>query len=345
MNLKPGAEFLYKFATMTNAEAYVEVFHNRLMRPLPDTERTGEYWGSTTRADFYPCLREALCDVQARPIRLLDLGAGSGEMVDHVLKHYPAQVSIVEPNLLMMNKYMQAVERHPKLKVQSILSQPVQNLYAGQSHEEWFKGLPPQDFILASHMIYGLTNTRSEGNVNPEADLLEFLMAMYDKLAVGGTLFVVYAVGENTLLGEAATHHLRFQGGAVEQNVRKTWAARTDLLEHARAKIWLDARFPKYDCKISTRKVESRIYGNDIEDMASYCTLGELTQIDGEHFDISKLQHSIKFIRTCGEKYNLAPVFGSRRDGMLSAKIPQVMIKMQKCRRLLPKFTQQTSWY
>lgn len=337
--MSPRPEFLYKFATMTNAEAYVEVFHNRLMKPMPDTGLTGEYWGSTTRAEFYPMLRDALCGIHAKPFRILDVGAGSGEMVDHVLKDYAADVSIVEPNLFMMHRYMQSIRRYPRLNPLSLLSQPVQTLYAGQENNDWFKKLPPQEFILASHMIYGLTDSRREDGINPEEDLLNFLTAMYEKLTDGGTLFIVYAVGEDTLLGEAAAHHLRIKGGNLEENVRKTWLARTNLLEHACAKLWLDARFPRHVCKFTTKRVESRIYGDNVEDIAAYCTLGELTQIDGEHFDISKLQHSLNFIKNHADDYNLRTVIGSQRDGMLTATIPQVVCKLQKCRRLLPRFT------
>lgn len=74
-------ENIRKFSAMSNAEAYVEAFHNRLMRPLPDSDVTGEYWGSTTRLDFYPLLREALAELSCnRDVKILDVGAG-GEII------------------------------------------------------------------------------------------------------------------------------------------------------------------------------------------------------------------------------------------------------------------------
>lgn len=332
MNQTTTGEFLYKFATMTNAEAYVEVFHNRLMKPLPDTGRTGEYWGSSSRADFYPYLKEAISELRSKPIKLLDVGAGSGEMIDHVLKDYAALISIVEPNLLMLKSYMQALRRHAKLKATDVCSLPIQSMYGENFKEIWLKSLPKQDFILASHMIYGLTNTERDVMINPSEDLLNFLTAMYEKLAEGGTLFVVYAAGENTLLGEAAAHHLRYLGGSREQNVRNTWAARTNLLENAGVKDLIDTRFPQYCANVSTRRVNSYVYGEDLQDIAAYCSLGELTQIDGQSFDIRKLQHSINFIKKHGENYNLQQIIGSKRDGMLKVPTPQVICKIRKCK-------------
>ncbi len=332
MNQIITRETLRKFSQMSNAEAYVEAFHRRLMRPLPESYTTGEYWGSTSRADFYPCLRESLTELSLKKgIKVLDVGAGSGEMIDHVLRDFTAVISAVEPNPLMLRSYLEALNRHPKLKVNETYQGTIQSLYEGQPEEAWLKNLQHQDMVLASHMIYGLTSSTSKIDINPHEDLMTFLSAMYEKLDVDGILFIVYTVGENTVFGESAAHYLGQVNGIFERNVRQIWKVRADLLEHAGARIRLEERFPNYNCRFSTRRVDSSVYGDTVDDIASYCILGELTQIDGNPFDINRMRHHFEFLEVHGKEFNLRKVIGGNRDGMLTVSSPQVICKIKKC--------------
>lgn len=330
---KTAIETIRKFSTMTNAEAYVEVFHNRLMRPLPDSDVTGEYWGNASRADFYPHLREALGKLSSKgPIRVLDVGAGSGEMVDHVLKHFPVAISTIEPNPRMLHNYLEALKRNAMM-AESMYEGTVQSLYEGQPGHTWLKKVPAFNFVLASHMIYGLTSAASTGELDPERDLRQFLAAVYEKLADDGIMFIVYAVGENTILGEAAAYCLSHISASHENNVRKIWKARTHLLEFQNVQEHLNVLFPNYRCEVSTTRVNSLVYGDNLDDIASYCILGELTRIDEEPFDISKLQHIYDFIEKSGGRFAPKPVVGGLRDGMVSIETPQVICTLTKRRR------------
>lgn len=320
---------LRTFSNMTNAEAYVEVFHNRLMRPLPNSLQTGEYWGSTTRADFYPPLRKILSELTASgEARVLDVGAGSGEMIDHVLRNYRVAISAVEPNKIMLESYLEALKRTQGVRLHSAYAGTVQSLYGGKN-ALWLENLPPQHLVLASHMIYGLTSAGSE-EVNPEDDLVSFLSALYNKVEIDGCVFIVYSVGEDTLLGEAAADFLGRWTPQSERNVRRIWQARTNLLENAGAKSQLDALYPDFECEFTVQKVCSRIYGETVDDLAAYCILGELTEIDNRPFNIDKLRSNFEFIANHSNQFNMGEVIGGSRDGMFTATVPQVICTLKK---------------
>ena len=327
---------LQKFFLMTNAEAYVEVMHNRLMRPLPESGRTGEYWGNSQRADFYPCLRDTLFELGfglGKVIKILDVGAGSHEMIDHLLKDYPAIISAVEPNPLMLEQYYTALKRNHRLKLNSIYRGLIQSLYRDQPGQSWLKGLPQQDLILATHMIYGLSSARSNEGVHPQEDLVNFIAAMYDKLEIGGTLFIVYAIGESTILGEAAASYVGQSLPNYEKNIRSIWQARRDLLEQAGIGPVMNTFFPNFKCEVATALTSSYIYGDTVDDIASYCLLGEFTQVDESPFEIEKLLHNYSFIEKHADEFQLQRINEGSRAGMLRVATPQVVCRIKKSRR------------
>jgi SAM-dependent methyltransferase len=325
----PGA--LQIFDGMTNAEAYVEVFHNRLMKPLPDTEKTGEYWGSSSRADFYPYLRKTLSELCTKKgeIKILDVGAGSGEMIEHVIKNYPAILTAIEPNPLMLKSYLKAVHRN-NLKLHGTYSGQVQDIYPHNYAQHWFASLEKQDLVLASHMIYGLTSASSDNEIYPETDLITFLSVLYEKLSDNGTIFLVYAIGENTLLGEAALNCMKYRDDNYAANVRKIWQARTELLEKGIAKQQLDLIHPDFECEFASYITRSNIYGDRIEDIAAYCILGELTEIDNSPFDLKKLIHNFKYVKNHAGEFQLHQVPSGQREGMYAVSTPQVVCTIKK---------------
>ena len=162
-----STETVENFAHMTNAEAYVEVFHNRFMRPLPESRIEGSYRGNAMREGYYGLLKEALFQygLNENEISLLDVGAGSGEVVDDVLKDYRARISVIEPNDLMFANYMKSMSNYKNITKGSFFRDKVEKLYTNPHLynnwnpnliHPWLKSLKKQDVILALHMIYGL---------------------------------------------------------------------------------------------------------------------------------------------------------------------------------------------
>ncbi len=325
---------LEKFSKFSNEEAYVEAFHKRLMKALPETERTGEYWGSSTRADLYPHLKSILSELEteldsATKIRLLDVGAGSGEVIDHVLKDYKSTISAVEPNPLMLDAYLKSMNKYDNLMLGSTFRGTVQSLYQSQPGESWLSNLPLQNLVISSHMIYGLTR-RDDFEVSPAEDLLQFISAMYEKLAENGVLFVVYAVGENTILGEAGLDYLRKVKASTARNVQKIWEARKNVLENKEVVSHLNELFGQYCCEASSVRTDTRIYGESEDDIAAYCILGDLTEVNSNPFNLDKLCNSFDFIEKHGKDFGLEKVEGGVHDGMISSIVPQVICRFKK---------------
>src|SRR4051812_44127583 len=104
--------------------------------------------------------------------RILAVGAGLGGILEGALKGgRPAGISIEEPNPLLLKQYCHEVSRFPRLSLGQTYEGPIQDLYGGGTATQWLDGLPPQDLILAVHMIYHLTHFAGSEGINPEQDL------------------------------------------------------------------------------------------------------------------------------------------------------------------------------
>src|SRR3954469_14458491 len=98
-----------QYQGLTNAEVYQIAFHKLLM--LPDPLRPGKFLGNSQREQFLPVLERALARLKALSVpRILDVGAGSGEIVEIALSRlHHAVISIEEPNPLLLQEYRREV--------------------------------------------------------------------------------------------------------------------------------------------------------------------------------------------------------------------------------------------
>ena len=339
-----STETVDSFEHMTNAEAYVEVFHNRFMRPLPESNIEGSYRGNGMREGYYGLLKEtlALHSLNKEEVSILDVGAGSGEVVDDVLKNFKARISVVEPNELMVAGYLNSLNKYKNLSRGSIYRDRVEKLYSNPHlynnwnpnlHSPWLRSLKKQDVILANHMIYGLNESTHRNHSNPVHELLLFIRAMYDKLEEGGTLFIVYADLSSSLIGQAGQYYCRKTNQQRAIDNERIWRARHSVFETGVTAQYLNDLFKEYDCELSVRRTDGYCYGDTIDDIISYCTLGELTTVDGFQFEINKLLYCSEFIEAHYEDYDLHTVENGPRKGMLVTNIPQVVCTFEKRRR------------
>lgn len=84
-------EVLDEFQDLTNEEAYVHVFSQRMMKPIPN--RNAEYYGCDQRIDMLPFLKR-LVDKLPENGQVFDVGAGSGDVVDFALQNAPKNTVI-----------------------------------------------------------------------------------------------------------------------------------------------------------------------------------------------------------------------------------------------------------
>ncbi|MCA9805549.1 MAG: hypothetical protein KC777_26445 [Cyanobacteria bacterium HKST-UBA02] len=325
---------LDKFSRMTNAEAYVEVFHNRMMVSLSDSTVRGDCRGNSLRAHFYPSLRRVLARYREREaINILDIGAGSGEVVDAVVRQFPAMLSPVEPNPLMLERYLDAVSMAPMVQLGATFPGPVQALYPTGTNAGWLYNLPAQDVVMVLHSIYPLTIFTAR-DINPASDIVSFISTMYSKLADGGSIFIVYADQPRNYLGQAGLYYFDKVDPASAYNIRMIWRAREVLLEGGGIADPLDNEFPDYFCDVQSVRTNGEVYGDSMEDMVAYCSLGELTSTDAKPFDMKKLLYCSEYIETfMGSFFDFHRETTGPRKGMIAAPAPQVICEIRKERR------------
>ena len=326
-----------KFSSMTNAEVYLEAFHRRMMGPLPGSKVRGHYLGNTHRTDVLPYLVNVLSEFQSKEdIRILDVGAGSGEYLLDVLDDIDTTLSVVEPNPLMVDSYMRILSKFNNVRSGPIYKGKVQDLYSSSFGPDWLDKLKPQHIILALHLVYHLTDFGIDKEHTPEKDIIDFVVSMYDKLDDNGVLFIVYSDQEKSIIGQSAAYYYNKMSRTIPKKMRDTWNARKELLEHSEIARILNNKFPMYSTRTTVSRTASKIFGRKIDDLAVMCTMAEISEPDCRPFDISKLFSAMEFIETHGRHFGLTKVKGTLRSGMWSANIPQVVCELRKIPRTYP---------
>lgn len=301
--------------SLTNAELYEEAFHKRLMLPHPT--RPGEFLGNDQRALFLPQLRSLL--KRAVGGRVLDVGAGSGEMVELALREMPrCELYIEEPNSPLRARYEEKVSQFPNIQLKSSFAGPLEDIATTEAGRSWFASVPSCDAVLAVHMIYHVPE-------NLVADAVAFL---FSKLAKGGAIFLVFA--ERSSLGKAGLYYLRACEANQARAVERTWKMRTELFADRRIQAVIAERFPSETCEVTSVLSPSRVYGRTVEDLAIMAFTGEISGHDRERVDLRKLELCYEYLTLFPKDVDLRTEASGDRKGMVSVAQPQIICEIRK---------------
>lgn len=163
---KSFEKVLHEFDGITNEKAYVNIFAQRMMKPVPG--KSGEFLGCNHRMDMLPFL-QGLIKTLPKDGQIFDVGAGAGDVVDFALKDAfkGTVVNIAEPNATLIRSYLQKLESHNHLRSGIAYEGCLQDYYQGKKRAIFPE--QPQNLILAMHMIYHLTDFTCP-NIHPEED-------------------------------------------------------------------------------------------------------------------------------------------------------------------------------
>lgn len=322
-----------EFTTLNNEEAYVHIFSKRMMRPVPN--RLGEFFGTDQRIHFQPALLRL---VKGLPIdaEIFDVGAGAGDVVDVAIKDAPpgTTVNLEEPNPILLKAYISRLKKYPHLRIGVSYAGPIQDYY--QKNEKIYPA-HPQNLILSIHMIYHLTDFTSP-QITPEKDLIDAIAFLYSLLAVGGSIFIVYADMSDGEKGEAVCglgekfFRERYPKEPYADNLIRIYQARENLLG-PKGVIGheLINRFPDSQCTMKSERTQSHFFADTIEDMAVLALAAELCPVDRKQFDISKLHFCLDNLKLHPEKIGLRKEDGDvPQKGMWKADEPQVLATITK---------------
>lgn len=314
----------------TNAQVYRKAFHDLLM--AVDPSRPGTFLGNSQREDFLPTLSAAVERLSSLPVpRLLDVGAGSGEVVEFALCRLPgAVISFEEPNPLLLERYRQQIAKHPTLKRGAVYPGEVQDFYRSPPGRAWFAELPDQDLILAIHMIYHLTSFATEAPIDPARDIADLLRALYAKLAPGGTLFLVYADQTRSMGGRIGYRFFEQRSRTYARHLREIWNARNRLLRGGEAAGLLDAAHPGARCELRCVETPSRFFARSLEELAILSLTGELGTADKAPFDLSKAESAYATLVGEGAEMGVRTETEGPRKGMVGGNQPQVICEIRK---------------
>lgn len=306
------------FVGLTNAQVYEEAFRNRLMAPHPTN--SGEFLGNDQRALFLPFLRRIVKELGSGTV--LDVGAGSGEILDLVLSELrAAELYIEEPNADLLAHYQNAVLRYPHVHLRGVYPGNAQDFF-GEKGRRWFQQAPLMDLILAIHMIYHV-----------ELEELETLfVTLYEKLAPGGVLFTVFADQERSTSGNAARHFFQNHDPKVAERIKNVWNARSRLFKHGEIKKVIERRIPGATVEIQSRETPSRFYARTLQDLAVMCFTGELGINDSQPVQIERLTSSFRFLESSPQEVDLRTETQGYRDGWVSSAQPQIICEIRKPR-------------
>ncbi|ORX77217.1 hypothetical protein K493DRAFT_363415 [Basidiobolus meristosporus CBS 931.73] len=307
-----GSQLLTEFTGITNNEAYKRAFNDRVFQR---DERTGHVIGNDQRELFTPYLLDFVSGKKV----IVDLGAGAGELLDDIHPYVlESTFYIEEPNRMLLNEYIERLRRYD-IQLREASSSPAQ---------EYLKRKDKQNFadcVLSIHMIYHLTDLTAE-DVNPEADLKDFIVQLYDLLADGGGIFLVYADMEKAFAGKVAASYFATHGQKHHHsNLLRLYRTRNEVLQERGILPVLQSLYPRDKITMSSVVCNSRFYGDSVDDLAAMSLVGELIESNDEPFDVRKLQHALNMLHNPQSDIKLG-----KRAGMWSANEEQVVCIINK---------------
>ena len=316
-----------QFENITNNQAYKIAFKDLWMKQ--DIKHPEKFIGNSQREDFLTYLTPL---VESLPLdgHVFDFGAGAGEIVDILLhKLNSATLHIEEPNKILMEVYLKRLNKYSHLKKGHVSVQELQNLVINQ---EFNRELGSKiDLILGLHMIYHLDDF-SKINQNIENGLSSSLSYMYNLLKVGGKIFIVYADQEVSTTGLAAQYYFKqLKMEETQQQLYSIWSLRNKLLKEGRISSILNKKFPNYKALVTSKSLPSKIFADELSELAAMCLTGELGVADNKPFNIDKLHHSLEFINKESNKIGLSFKENTvAQRPMYTANQPQVVTIIEK---------------
>jgi hypothetical protein len=292
-------DVLKEFSGLTNDQAYVNIFSKRMMKPVPN--RPAEFLGCDQRIDMLPSIQKLVATLPENA-QILDVGAGAGDDVDFALKNAPkgTTINIEEPNPDLIKAYLEKLKKYPHLKVGAVYEGPLQDFYRGCKKVAALQ--KPQDLVLAIHMIYHLTDFM-KAKIDPEIDLVDAISFLYGRLAMGGSIYIVYADLSDTKEGMAdcgiAEKYFRYRypQECYANNLVAIYAARNSLLgSNGTIEKHLVQRHPNTKPKLHSEKKKSHFFGKTIEDIAVLAMATELCPSDNQRFDLAKLKFCLDYV-------------------------------------------------
>lgn len=318
------AAVLSEFRGLSNNEAYLHAFNQRVL--LPSEDPVDPFLGNTQRVMFLPFLNQIVAGLGIGA-KVLDIGAGKGEIVDLSLEsHAPAgtTVSIEEPNPILFQAYQQRLQRSPSLRLGQSWNEPVQDLYQRNLADHY-------DLILSIHMIYHLTDWQ-DFNQDPVKHLEEMVAFAYSLLKPGGRLFLVYADQEHAMSGRAGLYYYRTRGDRrLEKNLVRLYRARNQLFAEGGISLALTRLFPNSTPTVTSHLLASCFYGRKRADLAAMALVGEMISADNQPFDTEKLVACAEYFELQGHEVGLTrEESAGPRQGMWRANQPQIATIIQR---------------
>jgi len=163
---------LAEFANLTNSQVYEHIFRRRMMLPkrnITKLHSASDVLGTDSCELIFPTLHEALQTeliqtMDSSEFHLLDIGAGSGEIIDwcfakelekNIQVNRQNIIHIIEPNSILLQAYQQKLCEYPDLSQGIVYNGRVQDYFVKHQMDHYESPLPltPLDFIICLHMI------------------------------------------------------------------------------------------------------------------------------------------------------------------------------------------------
>lgn len=332
--LDMSEKVLQEFDGLTNDQAYVHIFSQRMMKPVPN--KPGEFYGCDQRVRMIPSILK-LINKLAPHSQVFDVGAGAGDVLDFALENaaYGTVVNIEEPNPSLLQAYSKRIRNYINLKPGIAYEGTLESYYQGDKKGKY--PAQPQNLILAIHMIYHLTDFTKE-HVNPEADLIQAVTFLYGLLAPGGSIFIVYADLLDGPNGEAdcgmAEKYFRhaFPFKNYADNLIKIYKARNSLLgPGGKIGVILKEKFPDSRPEHYAERQETHLFGKTLADISVLGLATELCPANHEKFDLSKLQFCLDYVTNHRERLGVCKEEGNvPQRGLWRVREPQILCTITK---------------
>lgn len=308
-----------EFHKMSNKEMYTFVFSNYILNPSGDHK--DPYIGNTQRKDYLPFLENILYSLPKFG-QVLDVGGGDGSLLCNLIKksNKECQLTYLEPDHTLFKCYQNTAK---KLNISNAvgMNAPVQRLY---EHP-----LPvPANLILASHMIYHLSEENSSLNQSID-DIVQFVSILYSQLNDNGKLVVIYTDCELSYTGRLSLNY--YQNSSKYDEFKGLYRIRNQLLFQKRILKYLHEMFPQQHASMQTYCLNSKFYGDTLDVITLMGLMSDVFPYNDNPVDLSLLEFSWNYLNSNPEQIGLCKEKQpGLRQGMWKVNQPQVVCIISK---------------
>jgi SAM-dependent methyltransferase len=309
-----------EFGGLDEHQQYTNAF-SRLLKW--DPLRRVPMLGTDQRDQFVPIIRSGIAANLTQAASVLDIGSGDGQTFALISGAILAGSTIdaIEPNAEYLKSFDARLTQQARLRKGNLRCAP----FTPDLLKNGDAAGPRHDLILVIHALYFFDNLETS------------LLSIYEALAPGGAVFIVFADEQTAYTGLSYRAYMRATGKTdLAEDHAELCRNRRTLFAQDQAKAGtltdlINRSFGDAGAHIAVQRQETRLYGHSHSDIIALCNIAGLEVVlSTDKFEAAAdlIEHS-----PAVADFRIEADPTSVRYGMFSVLQPQIVATVRKIAR------------